>query len=130
MYFFAGQRYDLLAFVVMPSHFHWIFQPVLGWVQQLPPARIKKSPRERVVQSINRHSSNRCNKLRGAYGTFWQHESYDHWIRDMDELERIIHYIEANPVNAGLVRAPSDWPFSSAHDRNKKGLPFGEALVR
>src|SRR5437867_1026847 len=45
MYFFAGQRYDLLAFVVMPSHFHWIFQPILGWVKQLPPTRIKKSPR-------------------------------------------------------------------------------------
>jgi putative transposase len=130
MYFFAGQRYDLLAFVVMPSHFHWVFQPLPGWVTQLKPGKIKKSPRERIVQSINRDSSNRCNKLRGVRGTFWQHESYDHWIRDVDELERIIHYIEANPVNAGLAASPADWPFSSAHDRKKKGLEFGEPLTR
>jgi type I restriction enzyme R subunit len=33
LYFFAGQRYDLLAFVVMPSHVHWVFQPLAGWVK-------------------------------------------------------------------------------------------------
>src|SRR5207253_10722020 len=32
MYFFAGERYDLLAFVVMPSHFHGVFQPLAAWV--------------------------------------------------------------------------------------------------
>src|SRR5687767_11551378 len=26
MYHFAGERYDLLAFVVMPSHVHWLYQ--------------------------------------------------------------------------------------------------------
>ncbi len=25
--FFAEERYDLLAYVVMPSHYHWLFQP-------------------------------------------------------------------------------------------------------
>ena len=24
---FAGQRYDVYALVVMPSHFHWVFRP-------------------------------------------------------------------------------------------------------
>ncbi len=28
LYFFAGQRYDLLAFCVMPSHVHWVFTPL------------------------------------------------------------------------------------------------------
>src|SRR5437660_28600 len=26
MYHFAGERYDLFAYAVMPSHFHWVFQ--------------------------------------------------------------------------------------------------------
>ena len=29
---FAGERYTLFGFVVMPSHFHWLFQPLPGWV--------------------------------------------------------------------------------------------------
>ena len=41
-----------------------------------------------------------------------------------------MRYIEANPVKAGLVKAPEDWLFSSARDRNLFGLEFGEPLVR
>ncbi len=33
-------------------------------------------------------------------------------------------------MKAGLVEAPEDWPFSSAHDRQLFGLEFGEPLVR
>jgi hypothetical protein len=35
-------------------------------------------------------------------------------VRNQDELERIIGYIEANPVKAGLAEAPDKWRFSSA----------------
>jgi hypothetical protein len=45
---------------------------------------------------------------------FWQKESYDHWVRDRAEFERIRDYIEANPVKAGLVATPQDFPWSSA----------------
>jgi REP-associated tyrosine transposase len=36
--FFAGTRCDVLAFVVMPSHFHWVFRPLDDWVKMLEPA--------------------------------------------------------------------------------------------
>jgi type I restriction enzyme R subunit/putative DNA methylase len=45
---------------------------------------------------------------------FWQHESFDHWVRSAWELQRIVGYIEANPVSAGLAATPEDWPWSSA----------------
>ncbi|MGI8741328.1 MAG: transposase [Bryobacteraceae bacterium] len=45
---------------------------------------------------------------------FWQDESYDHWIRNRDELSNVIHYIEGNPVSAGLCEAVEGWPWSSA----------------
>ena len=57
----------------------------------------------------------------GATGPFWQRESYDHWVHDLDELERIIAYVEANPVKAGLIKAPEDWPFSSAPTARRPG---------
>jgi REP element-mobilizing transposase RayT len=131
LYFFAGQRYDLLAFVVMPSHIHWVFQPLAAWVDTLGTLETcPTTPRQRIVHSVNRHTAAACNRLRGASGAFWQRESYDHWVRDVEELERIIRYVEANPVKAGLVQALEDWPFSSAHDRPLFGLEFGQPLVR
>src|SRR4029434_4145892 len=45
---------------------------------------------------------------------FWQAESYDHWVRDDAERERIAAYIENNPVRAGLVDCPANYKWSSA----------------
>jgi type I restriction enzyme R subunit len=130
LYFFAGQRYDLLAFVVMPSHIHWVFQPLESWVHALGDAAQQRTPRERIVHSRNRQTGNECNQHLGRTGPFWQHESYDHWARDGEELERIILYIEGNPVKAGLCKAPEEWPFSSARDRKGSALELGEPLLR
>jgi REP-associated tyrosine transposase len=130
LYYFAGKRYDLLAFVVMPSHLHWVFQPRESWVESLGPAVEAQTPRERVVHSINRHIAYECNQVLGKQGPFWQHEAYDHWVRDVDELERIMDYIENNPVKAGLVESPQAWLYSSAHDRHRLRLERGEPLCR
>ena len=40
--------------------------------------------------------------------------SYDHWVRDTRELERIVAYIEDNPVKVGLVARAEDYRWSSA----------------
>ncbi len=45
---------------------------------------------------------------------FWQEESYDHLVRHLPEFKRIRHYIEGNPVRAGLVVEASDYRWSSA----------------
>jgi len=82
------------------------------------------------MHSINRYTAEECNKLLGKRGAFWQHESYDHWVRDAEELERIILYIEGNPVKAGLVAAPELWPFSSARDRSRTRSEMGIPLLR
>ncbi len=44
----------------------------------------------------------------------WQDESFDHWVRNSAEFERIRYYIEWNPVHASLVARPEDWKWSSA----------------
>ena len=96
----------------MPSHFHWVFRPRNEWIESLPSER--SPPRERILHSINRHTALECNRSSGKSGQFWQHESYDHWVRDADELERIVAYVEGNPVEAGLIESAEAWPFSSA----------------
>ena len=41
-----------------------------------------------------------------------QHESYDHVVRDGEELDRIIAYVLNNPVKAGLVKNWRQWKWS------------------
>jgi type I restriction enzyme R subunit len=121
--FFAGTRYDILAFVVMPSHFHWVFRPLEAWIQGLKTVPGERTPRERVMHSIKLVTARECNQRLGRQGPFWQQESYDHWVRDVEELERIIHYVEYNPVKAGLCADARLWPFSSAKLREPLGRP-------
>jgi len=79
---------------------------------------------------LNRFTSTKCNNHLERCGPFWQKESFDHWVRDVDELERIIRYIEENPVKAGLVASPEDWPHSSANLRKLLNLEWGAMLPR
>jgi hypothetical protein len=70
---------------------------------------------KKVTRAIKRHSARKANQILGRTGEpFWQDESYDHWIRKDEEMNRIIRYIEWNPVKASLVERIEDWPWSSA----------------
>ncbi len=47
MYHYAGDHYDRLAYVIMPSHIHWVFQPLAAWVATLPES--PRQPRQRIL---------------------------------------------------------------------------------
>jgi len=113
---FDGERYDLVAWVVMPSHLHWVFRPRDTWVESLGTAVEDRSPRRRIQHSVNLHTAIECNRLLGRAGGFWQRESYDHCVRDEEELERIVAYVHGNPIRAGLVERDVDFAFSSARE--------------
>ena len=129
-YHFANQRYDLLAYVIMPSHFHWVIRPRRDWCDQLEKVPgSARTPRERIMHSLKSYTANQCNQILKQVGAFWQDESYDHIVRDDDELMRIIDYVERNPVNARLTEKPDEWAWSSATDRRRWNLRAGEPLV-
>ncbi len=96
--------YHLLAWVIMPNHVHAVFKP------QVSLATIMRWLKGRTSRMANRI-------LRRTGIPFWQEESFDHWIRTRDELEGVIHYVENNPVRAGLTDAKESWPWSSARLR-------------
>jgi len=111
--FGVAERYELFAWCVMANHVHALLKPL--WTMA------------RIMQGIKGYTAFRINELQNARGrVFWQDESYDHWVRDDEELMRIIEYIENNPVAAGLCRSPAEWPWSSARFRPAwmAGLPY------
>src|SRR6266404_400386 len=68
--------------------------------------------RTKSLKGITAKRANEMLRLTGK--PFWQEESYDRVVRNGQELERIQHYIEWNPVRAGLVHEARDYPWSSA----------------
>ncbi len=98
---FDGRRYQLHAWVVMPNHVHAVVTPLNGITLS------------RILHSWKSYSANQANRLLGRPGQpFWQHESYDHLVRDDADLARCCEYILQNPVAARLCTHAEDWPFS------------------
>jgi Rad3-related DNA helicase/REP element-mobilizing transposase RayT len=87
---FDRQRFDLLAWSVMPNHVHVVLRP-LGQ-HQLPD----------IMHSIKRHSALTANRILERDGAFWQTEYHDHLIRDDDDLLNQVTYASENPDRAGL----------------------------
>lgn len=57
-------------------------------------------------------------ELLGRVGKpFWQEEYFDRLVRSAAEFKQIRRYIELNPVKAGLVAHPWEFPWSSACGR-------------
>ncbi len=97
-----GDRYRLLAWVVMPNHVHVLIESFEGHALA------------RIVQSWKTYTAVACNRLQGLHGRFWEPEYYDRAIRDERHLGNVVRYIHNNPVLAGLVQQPQQWLFGSA----------------
>ncbi len=103
---FDGVRYQLLAWVVMPNHVHVLFQPNEGWTLSRIVASWKSFTGRRLAALAPR-SSECGNRI-------WHREYWDRFIRDQKHFDAAKAYIHQNPVKAGLVTQPEEWPWSSA----------------
>jgi type I restriction enzyme R subunit/putative DNA methylase len=109
MLHFHNERYELLAWCVMPNHVH-----VLVHVWQVPLGKIMQSWKRfiatnaGVVLTERRSPTRRVDEMVGnaparRAALQWQREYWDNFMRD-EEQERIaIRYIENNPVRAKLA---------------------------
>ena len=100
-----GNVYDLEAFCIMPNHVHLVCTPL-----ERPDGMYHSL--SKIMHSLKRHTARKTNQFLGREGSFWQHENYDHYVRDAVDFERIIDYVLLNPVRAGLVDDWTAWKWS------------------
>ena len=93
--------YELHVWVIMSNHVHILIEP--------------HAPLGKITRSIKNYSAKEANRILQRTGQpFWQNESYDRVVRNQQEFNDIVRYIEFNPVKAGLVSDPEEWRWSSA----------------
>ncbi len=105
-------HFHLYAFCVMCNHVHVLFDQ--QGIPEPPPRADGKAHTALTVamQLLKAKSAALCNRYLQRSGAFWQHESYDHVVRNEREFERILAYIADNPVKAGLVKDWQEWPYT------------------
>jgi len=87
---FEGERYHLGAWVIMPNHVHAIVTP------------LEEHDLTKILHSWKSFTAHKINDLLGLEGQLWQHESYDHLVRNEESLFKIEEYIDRNPELAGI----------------------------
>jgi putative transposase len=87
------------VYCLMPTHLHLLISPgdvsVLRWVA-LFKQKTQYIARQRGVPKL------------------WQRSFFDHRVRSNENEAEITEYIRANPVRAGLVSHPDDWPWTGS----------------
>ncbi|NLY02995.1 MAG: hypothetical protein GXY83_43640 [Rhodopirellula sp.] len=111
--FFHSRRLWLGDFVVMPNHVHALVLPFGEWELEGLLGSVKKWTSRWIGQWQMQQAESlqpcgqRHNKPR-----FWQHESYDQIVRDLDELTVFRGYIARNPETTKL--RPTDYTYHAA----------------
>lgn len=100
-----GVQYELRAWVIMPNHVHVLFL-------------VKDVPMAQLVDAWKGFTAKEANKVLKRKEAFWQEGYWDTFTRDESHERNSRHYIEGNPVKAGLVRIAREWPWSSARCRD------------
>ena len=85
-------------YVVMPYHVHLFVRSgpefILGrWIGMLKQTLAKGDNRSRKELQM------------------WQEGSFDHVLRNDESYAQKWDYVRHNPVRAGLVKSPEDWPY-------------------
>jgi putative transposase len=101
---------SLAAFVVMLDHWHALLA-----------TRDGKSVSTRM-RLLGRWLSRKTGERLLEQGCTWQDGFHDIRVRSAKQFQFVCGYIEENPVRAGLVKTPSDWPWSSANARYQSAL--------
>jgi putative transposase len=92
----------VLAYCLMPNHVHLLVRP--SEEEALP----------KMMQGITLCYSKYFNEENGRTGRLWECRYHSTVIDGDSYLWTVSKYIENNPVRAGMVRRPEDYPYSSA----------------
>lgn len=108
-----SRPFKLMAYVLMPDHFHLIVNSRDGDIRQLM-GTLKSLSAQRVIQAAGADLFLRATPdVDGSTHQLWQEsfKSLPLWSQWM--IWQKIIYIHANPVKAKLVSAAKDYPWSS-----------------
>jgi putative transposase len=106
----AAEQCAIHAYVLMTNHVHLLATPM----ERHSLSELMRKLGQKYVQHFNR--------VHGRTGTLWEGRFKSNPVDSQEYLLRCHRYIEMNPVRAGIVNRPGDYPWSS-YRANAHGQP-------
>ena len=143
--FFDKEKYDLVAYVVMPNHVHVLIKAypknelgriVWSWKRHVSKfvfeckeyseifgssmrsfAKVEFDSRAPESKQRFLRPASECGAPSKTKRSLWQREYWDRFIRDENHFQKAVEYIHENPAKAGLIKNSKDWLWSSAGEQ-------------
>ena len=93
--------FEVLAYCVMPDHFHVLAQ-----------GKDYASDLLAFVQGLKQTTAHEY--LKTEHVTLWQKKYYDHILRGNGSADRVAAYIWLNPVRKGMCNTPAAYPYAGS----------------
>lgn len=148
--------FKLIGYVIMPDHLHCIIWWDAEKYRELNISRILRSIKSHTAREIIDLSAGSRGPLTSAANIclgqvtqttrkkyphrriseqkyrFWRPSFYDFNIYSGEKLRQKLNYIHSNPVRAGLVNKPEDYPYSSYRNyylNDEKIIKIDKSLI-
>jgi len=106
----AGEQHvEVLAYCVMPDHTHLI---VLAHAADTDLREFVRLAKQRSGYAFRQATGRRL----------WQESYFDRTVRNVQELPALVEYMIRNPVRAGLVEDPVDYPYWGSERYSREEL--------
>ncbi len=96
------RRSSLLAWVLMPDHWHGLIQAMGG------------EPLSGLVRRLKSNTARCVRRAQIEPVRVWSKAFHDHALRAEEDLRGVARYVVLNPVRAGLVARVGDYPYWNA----------------
>jgi putative transposase len=97
----AVHQFEILAYCFMPDHLHLLVEA--------------RSPDSDLIAFVNLLKQRTSFAYRRSHPErLWQKGYFEHIVRNDTSTQIIAKYVLENPVRAGLVKEPLDYPFSGS----------------
>jgi REP element-mobilizing transposase RayT len=116
-------HFEILSYVIMPSHFHWIVkvEPKFGTISDIM-RDIKKFTAWQIFDELKETGNKKlesifikaANGIKDQEKKLWMKRFDDEVIRNDKMFWTKLKYIHNNPVKEGIVEKPEDYKYSSA----------------
>jgi putative transposase len=92
------EAFEILAHCIMPDHGHFLVEGLED-----------RSDFKRFCKLAKQRSGSAHARARG--GPLWQEGYHERVLRQSEDLRAVARYLLNNPVRAGLVTSPIDYPY-------------------
>jgi putative transposase len=124
---------DILAWCLMPNHFHFLIHANLQSVKIIEDGSFKRQQSSQSIKQLLSSYTKAINKRNNWTGSLFQQKTKAVCVSDanQDYTNIAFHYIHQNPMRSQLVERMEDWEFSSFQDylKMRNGALCNEKLA-